>query len=231
MPGPFFYAEHARRRGRPPLSEAERKRRGSLVRRVARPEIDASHPLHVTLRARRDVSSLRAKGRFRRMRASIRAAADRLGMRVVQFAVLSNHVHLIVEAEDREALSRGMQGLAIRLARAVNRGERSGKVFRDRYYAVALDTPKRARNAVAYVLLNARRHAVPRAPNPARIIDPCSSGYWFDGWRCDVSGLRRAAEEQMDFQDSPTAAPRTWLLVVGWRKRGLIDPSEVPGGP
>ena len=219
------------RRGRPPLTAAQRRARGSLVPRVARPEIKARNPLHVTLRAKRDVPSLRSKGRFVRMREAIRAGAARFGMRVVQFAVMHDHLHLVVEAHDKEALTRGMQGLAIRVAKAINRGDRRGKVFRDRYHAVVLDSPRQVRNALAYVMLNGRRHDRRHGPvGPARWIDPFSSGYWFDGWSEDVDALKRTAARHLDFpEDAPVAAPRTWLLGVGWRRVRLIDPSEVPG--
>ena len=224
-------AKEKPRRGRPRLTDAERRARGSPVPRAARPGIKARNPLHVTLRARREVASLRSKGRFVRMRGAIRAGADRFGMRVVEFAVMHDHVHLVVEAYDKQALSRGMQGLVIRLARAINRGERRGKVFRDRYHAVVLDSPRRVRNALAYVMLNGRRHDGKHGPvGPARWIDPFSTGYWFDGWASDVTVLKRAAERQVDFPtEPPVAAPRTWLLGVGWRRARLIDPSEVPG--
>jgi REP element-mobilizing transposase RayT len=226
-----FVAPQRRRPGRPRLTDKQRRMRGSLVPRVTRPELKARHPLHVTLRAKRDVPSLRTKGRFLRMRDALRAAADRFGMRVVHFAVLDDHVHLIVEAHDKHSLSRGMQGLAIRVAKAINRGERRGRVFRDRYHSVVLETPRQVRNAIAYVVLNARRHDRRNGqPPPARWIDPCSSGYWFDGWRGDVRDLRRVAERHLDFPAcAPVSAPRTWLLGIGWRRTKLIDPSEVPG--
>ncbi len=219
------------KRGRPPLTEAQRRARGSPVPRVARPEIKARHPLHVTLRAKRDVPSLRSKGRFVRMREALRAGAERFGMRVVQFAVMHDHVHLVVEAHDKRALSRGMQGLAIRVAKAINRGERRGKVFRDRYHAVVLESPRQVRNVLSYVMLNGRRHDRKHGPvGPARWIDPFSSGYWFDGWSTDVTRLKRAAERELELpSEAPVAAPRTWLLGVGWRRARLIDPSEVPG--
>ena len=227
LPGP----KEKPRRGRPPLTDAQRRARGSLVPRVARPEIKARNPLHITLRAKRDVASLRSKGRFLRVRDALRAGADRFGMRVVQFAVMHDHVHLIVEAHDKDALSRGMQGLAIRLAKAINRRERRGKVFRDRYYAVILDSPRQVRQALSYVMLNGRRHDRKHGPvGPARWIDPFSSGYWFDGWSTDVTALKRAAARHLDLStEPPVAAPRTWLLGVGWRRARLIDPSEVPG--
>ena len=213
-----------KKRGRPRLTPEQRRKRGSLVPRVARPSLSARNPLHVTLRAEKDLPSFRSKGRFKRIRKALREGADRFGMRLVQFAVLSDHIHLIVEASDKEALSRGMQGLTIRVSKANNRGERKGKVFRDRYHAVVLDNPTQVRNTLAYVLLNSRRHG-----SRKEWIDPCSSGYWFDGWSRDVEALCRAAKEILDFDECPTASPRTWLLGVGWRRAKLIDPFEIPG--
>jgi len=80
------------------------------------------------------------------------------------------------------------------------------------------------RNALAYVLLNARRHAAKLGRTLAKVarIDPASSGRWFDGWRSRPEGRAGC--------DPPAVVPaRTWLLAGGWRGRGLIDLSEVPG--
>ncbi len=86
---------------------------------------------------------------------------------------------MLVEARSREALSRGVQGLAIRLARAVNRTlRRRGKVWGDRYHRHDLATPREVRNAPVYVLGNFRKHGA-----ISRTIDPCSSARWFEGWR------------------------------------------------
>jgi hypothetical protein len=51
-------------------------------------------------------------------------------------------------------------------------------------------------------------------------VDPASSGRWFSGWT-------RALPPPPD--EPAVAAPRTWLVRVGWRRHGLIDPSEIPG--
>jgi hypothetical protein len=84
------------------------------------------------------------------------------------------------------------------------------------------------RNALRYVLLNARRHAAQGRRNgklaPAVRLDPASSARWFGGW-----SWRPREELQPPAAPPPTSPPRTWLLAVGWRRRGLIDPSDVPG--
>jgi hypothetical protein len=103
-----------------------------------------------------------------------------------------------------------MQRLAIRLAKAINRTlARAGRVWADRYHSRALRTPHEVRNGLVYVLLNGRKHHV---SGPG--IDPCSSGAWFGGWRHCVEKPEAAA---------PVAAPRTWLLTVGWRRSGPIS--------
>jgi hypothetical protein len=117
-----------------------------------------------------------------------------------------------------------MKSLAARLARAVNRGcRRTGPVLADRYHLRVLRTPREVRNALAYVLLNARRHAAQagRALSRAFQLDPASSARWFDGW---IERLEHSTSEPRS-----VSPPRGWLLRVGWRSWGLIDPSEVPG--
>ena len=95
---------------------------------------------------------------------------------------------------------------------------RRGQVLRDRYHLHVLRSPKEVRNALAYVLLNARKHA--RRVKQELAIDPASSGRWFDGWRQRVA---------RDGSRPSVARARTWLLSKGWRRHGLIDALEVPG--
>jgi REP element-mobilizing transposase RayT len=86
--------------------------------------------------------------------ASLRASrADEF--RVVQFSIQGNHVHLLVEASDRRALSSGLRSLVIRLARQLNRLlMRKGPVWADRWHERALTSPRAVRHAIVYVLTN-----------------------------------------------------------------------------
>jgi REP element-mobilizing transposase RayT len=166
----------------------------------------------------------------RSFRRSLAKSCERGEFRVAHYSLQGNHAHLIVEARSKRALANGMKSIGARLARAVNRvTERRGPVLDGRYHGRVLGTPREVRRALAYVLLNARRHLqrmrrsailASRAP-----FDPASSARWFDGWRPEVAS--RIPESRA----SPEVArPRTWLLQVGWRRHGLIDPGEVPGG-
>ena len=207
---------------------AGRPRKGSArVAHVARPSHSRQHPLHVTLRIVRGVRSLRGSKVFRAVRSALAQARERFGMRVVHYSVQSNHVHLIVEAADRRALTRGMQGLAIRLARRVNASvERKGRLWNDRYHARALRTPLQVRRVLVYVLRNDQRHwAQGGLSLPPWRLDPCSSAASFDGFR-PLPGLDLPPPEEV----CVTALPVCLLLRRGWKRHGLIDLDEFPRG-
>ena len=163
---------------------------------AARPGLSRHHPVHVTLRVRREVWHLRSRRCFRAIAKAFAGGKRRAGFGLIHFSVQGNHLHLIVEAEDKKALARGLQGLEIRVARAVNRASgREGSVFADRYHAHTLKTPKEVVNAIAYVLGNSQVHAARkgRAVHPDA-VDPLSS----------------AANRNY------VAVPQTWLLRIGW---------------
>jgi REP element-mobilizing transposase RayT len=169
----------------------------------------------VTLRLRPGLPSLRRNLVRDRIRCALGDGRERFGFRLNQFSLQSNHVHLIVEADDGRALSRGMKGIAVRVARTLNRlWKRQGSVFSDRFHARPLRTPREVRSVLLYVLQNARHHGLRLLG-----VDPYSSDPWFDGWK---RGLVLASQ-------GPAARARTWLLREGWRRHGLIGIEESPG--
>jgi putative transposase len=189
----------------------------------ARPQHGGRFPVHVTMRVVEGLPTLRERGLFaaicNAMAAANTEAKLRDSFRVLQFSVQSNHVHLLVEADDRATLSRGVQGLAIRIARRINgalrtsSGPRRGAVWKGRYHAHELKTPREVRNGLVYVLQNLKKHRPEE-----RGIDVCSSAVAFEGWR--------------DFEPSAPLdwlpQPRSWLARVGWRRRGLLSVDERP---
>lgn len=161
---------------------------------------------------------------MKELRRSFREACERGDSRVVHYSIQRDHLHLLVEAAGKEALGAGMKSICARVARAVQRVfGRRGPVLLGRYHVRTLRTPREVRNALAYVLLNARKHWVQRTGTaPPVRIDQASSGAWFDGWS-------RGLQPFLPGEPPPVAAPHTWLLRVGWRRHGLLDPSEIPG--
>ena len=183
-------------------------------------------PCHVTLKVRRGLPSLRGVKFVREMERSFAAACDRGRFRVVHYSIQNDHLHAIVEATSQRDLAHGMKSIGSRLARAVNRiFGRRGSVLADRYHLHILRTPREVRNAIAYVLLNARRHLAKLGRRlPTAAGDPASSGRRFSGWN-------RRFQPGSSIDPPPVAPPRTWLLRAGWRRHGLVSPTEVPGGP
>ena len=170
--------------------------------------------VHVTLRLRSGLPSLRSDAAFGPIQRGL-GAASRDSFRLLQFSVQSDHLHLLVESDTSTRLARGVQGLAIRVARAINRAlRRRGRVWDGRYHAHILRTPREVRNALVYVLNNVKKHI-----RGAVGVDPRSSARWFQGWRGIVAAPLNLA---------PVVAPRTWLARVGWRCHGLLDPREAP---
>jgi REP element-mobilizing transposase RayT len=168
------------------------------VPHLKREQFPARFPVHVTLRALYGAGYLRKRRFFQSIRNAIREAQERFGLRIVHFSVQGNHLHLLVEAEGAESLSRGMQGLTIRIARAINRiTGRRGKVFPDRYdHAHVLRRRGEVAYALRYVLENFRHHLRPDVAPTG--LDPCSSAAWLSVPLPD---------------DAPVVAPRTWLLA------------------
>jgi REP element-mobilizing transposase RayT len=213
--------------GRPP------KGRVAGVSHLQRPALSKHHPLHVTLRVQPGVPSLRA-ALFPRVQVALARARERFGFRLAQFSVQRDHLHLIVEADDRRSLSRGMQGLCVRVARAVNRAlGRRGSLFADRYHARALTSPRSARMALRYVLLNARKHA--RSQLAPGFVDAFSSAAWFADFARATALAFGAQQCRARFAqllpelDAPVARPQSWLLRVGFLRAGPFDVDEVPG--
>ena len=195
----------------------------------ARPQHAARHPVHATLRVTRELSPLRTKLKLKAVKISLRDTHEhRTNFRVVHFSLQNTHLHLIIEAADKDALSRGLRALQIRIARRLNHiAARKGRVFSDRYHARALVTPRETRAALCYVLLNGRHHAAHNSHEAC--LDPCSSAASFDGW-CRPCALPPGYVENEPF--AVTAGPKTWLLRIGWRKHSdEISPDEVPGRP
>jgi hypothetical protein len=215
-----FRTHGGKRRGAGRKPSADR----AQVTHAKRPALSGREPVLVTLKVRRDISRLRSRRILQRLLPALVAAREGL-MRLVHFSVQHDHVHLIVEAKNERELARGAQGLSVRLARALNGAmRRTGKVFKDRYHARVLATPRQVRNALAYVLCNARKH---RVPLPSRGLDPCSSAAAFDAWSGRVIVSMHALSRALA---RVAVAPTTWLLRVGWRRAGgPLDPEHCPG--
>ena len=212
--------------GRPPKGE----RAG--VPHAPRPSVKASTPLHVVLRVAKAVGNLRKRDMYRALRESTIVVAKHEDVRIVHVSIQKNHLHLIVEADGKAALARGMKSFQVSVAKRINRRmplvngrRRRGTVFPDRYYMEVITNPRQARHALAYVLNNWRKHGEHRAPEMrGRRVDPFSTAGLFRDWK----GGPLASNAELGFEPLVVWEPRSWFLTVGWRRYGLIGVYEHP---
>jgi hypothetical protein len=195
--------------------------------------LDKRHPVHVTTKLIAGLPSLRGRKLWAAVRRGFVRGHKKDAFRIVHYSVQGMHIHLVCEAKDRQALSRGIQGFKICVGKAINRilGGRKGTVFAHRYAERIVTNPTQCRHTLAYVLNNARHHAYDEGASYARNrIDPCSSGYAFTGWTVDHPRPWAPAPDEGD--EPPVAAPKTWLLRGGWQRGGgPISPNTIPALP
>ncbi len=230
--------KNGQRRGLSNHKRTGRPKKGPRAseRHKMRPELTGKQPLLVTVRIDKEVGNLRRRGIYHALRFALYACALRDEFRVVHFSIQRTHLHMIVEAASKKALSSHMQGLLISAAKHINRavsierGERRrGRVVSDRYHARVLRTPREVRNAIAYVLNNWRRHQEDLAPFARSwLVDPYSSGVRFGGWK-ELEGKPFLFSPREGYKPVMTCVPTTWLLRTGWERRGLIGARETPG--
>ena len=247
------------RRRRKPGRKSKGPRAGSPHK--VRPELKPYQPVHVVLRVVDEVGSLRKRHMYKALReATIAVALRELhdvrdgAFRIIHISIQHNHVHLIVEADNKRALSRGMQSFQISAAKHLNRAvtiasmkaarnglpltreqrrelsarRRRGTVFPDRFHQEIIKTPKQARHTLAYVLNNWRKHREDRGVlERTWNVDPFSTGVLFDGWK-EREGAYVLWRWRDTYDPLVVYFPKTWLLREGWRRHGLVGFRDVP---
>jgi REP element-mobilizing transposase RayT len=217
---------------------AGRKPKGARAgeRHTARPEFKPHHALHVVMRIVPAVGSLRRRKLYRAMRDATITAALREWFRIIHISIQRDHLHMIVEADHKAALARGMQGFQVSAARHINAAlgdgvrRRRGKVFADRYHVEVITSPTQARRAIKYVLSNFRKHGEDRAGLPSTwLVDPFSSGISFPDW-AELEDKAWMWPIRPTYDPLVVRRPRSWLLAEGWKLAGgAISAREVPG--
>jgi REP element-mobilizing transposase RayT len=194
-----------------------------------RPELSKQHPVHVVLRTVKRFTELRQRTVYKVIHRVLRRYLGDKAFRVVHVSIQNTHLHLLVEASNREALTRGMQSFAINAARALNGLHGAcGKVFQHRYHATQIKTARQARNSLSYVLNNWRRHRedFENGRFLTHPVDAYSSGVTFTGW-----SKRPRFALPADYSPLPTSPPQTDLLASGYLQYGRVDYEETPGKP
>jgi len=201
-----------------------------------RPFHHARDPVHVVLRTVRAAGNLRRRCVYHAIRKATRTTARRQDFRIVHLSIQQDHVHLLVEANTKAALARGMQGFQISAAKHLNAAiskespgpRRRGSVFPDRYHRVEITSPRQARNALNYVMNNWRRHQEDLTERARGWhLDWYSSGPMFRDWQ-EHDGKAVLLEPPPNYVPLFVHPPKTWLLSVGWKNAGPISYRAVP---
>lgn len=210
-----------------------------------RPEVSARFPRHIVLKVRDDVGSLRKRFMHRALRAATIAVAMRElhsddvngAFRIVHISIQRTHIHLIVEADSKLAMTRGMMSFLTSAAKHINAEysvnrklarRRRGAVFADRYHQEIIKTPRQARRTLSYVLNNWRKHREDREPHTKNwTVDPFSTAWGFGGWKEYRDG-ECLWMPPPTYESLIVYLPKTWLLREGWRKSGPISMFEIP---
>ncbi len=216
---------------------AGRKPKGKRAgaRHQARPEIKPSYALHVVMRVVPAVGNMRRRSMYKAMRDASVVAALRERFRIVHISIQRTHIHMLVEAEHKIALARGMQGFQISAARNINTAlgidrfrRRRGPVFSDRYHVEVITSPKRARHALSYVLNNWRKHLEDQQGLASTwLIDPFSSGISFPDWQ-ELEDKSTMWPIRETYDPLFVRRPASWLLREGWKLGGAISARDVP---
>jgi hypothetical protein len=231
-----------RYRGKKPGRKPKGTRAGSPHK--TRPELKSRFPVHVVLRVNPELGAMRKRHMYKALRDATIAVAlreltysDRDAFRIVHISIQNTHVHLIVEAAHKTALSRGLQSFQISAAKHINREyskaaglerRRRGNVFIDRFHEEIIESPRQARHALAYVLNNWRKHREDRTrASRTWNVDPYSTGALFGGWKRREEATTMWRWPQT-YEPLVVYLPNTWLLREGWLKHGRVDFREVP---
>jgi REP element-mobilizing transposase RayT len=92
-------------------------------------------------------------------------AKKRFGLRMLNFVVTSNHVHLLVKDTVEGVIAQSMQLAAGRTAQRYNqRKGRQGAFWEDRYHATAIEADEHLHRCLVYIDLNMVRAGVVRHP-------------------------------------------------------------------
>jgi putative transposase len=182
------------------------------------------NPLHVTMRGRRGLPSFRAETLYAAFERAVRRTR-REDFRVVEFSVQDDHLHLIVEADDSDALARGMKSFSVRANRIFNAALGRGPRPRLGRPLSPSRSHERAPGSKRDRVLPPKLQEAPARDERDAAHRPVLVGSM-------VSRMDRAIRQHDDGErQRPTEEARTVLLRRAWQKHGFIHPGERPRAP
>ena len=136
--------------GRRPGSGRKRIHSSGVSHRK-RERVSSKTPLHINFKYKVQIKNKTCLKILKRAITNARS----LGLRVIHFSLQTNHIHLILESQDNETMTKGMRSLTVTLAKGVGKG----KIQLGRYHLHVLKSLRETKNAVNYVLFNEQKHS------------------------------------------------------------------------
>lgn len=181
--------------------------------------------------------------------AYLRESAEKEGVALSAYCLMTNHVHLIVTPEREDSLARALGRTHLLYAQYVFKARgRSGHLWQSRFYSCALDEAH-AHNAAAYVELNPVRAAMVELPweyawssaaahcgvggDPSSMLD---LGRWFeqmpiDAWKKTLESIAEAddaiARLRLYTRTGRPLGDESFLKRVEQALRRLVRPKAV----
>ena len=134
-------------------------------------------------------------------------------VRLVAYALMPNHWHLVLRAPDPNDLSQFMHRLTWRHAAVFRKATQStglGHVYQGRYRAHLIDTERRYLVAVRYVEAN---------PLRAGLVERAEEWRW-SSLHERLHGIRRIVDGPV-----PLPRPRDWAAIVNGVEQGVLGPA------
>ncbi|MBT3235287.1 MAG: hypothetical protein HN353_04995 [Bdellovibrionales bacterium] len=210
-------------RGRPRKKGDVHKTKDGKIAHIERPKMDRNTPVHINIKVHKNIPNLRQKTFYRFFRQAVIKARIQ-GVRVIHFAIVKNHLHLLVEAQDNQSLSRGVRSLLISYAMRINRHlGRKGGIFTDRFNMEVIKFPKRMRYLLAYIFKNSAKHQ-----KIAFTVDGYSSMPIFKedkrlfGRKIATKWSRSVGTRLQKTLQEFLSPPKSWLAQSGWKQQTAI---------
>ncbi len=202
--------------GRPPKGPR------SSERHEVRPELRANQAVHVTLRASDELERMRTRDVYDAVRWATIAIAERASCRIVHLSIQHNHLHLLVEADDKMALARGMQAFQISAARRINVAVSKGRSKDAGWWESKTRLKSPAAPVAGRSDTKTRLHS-PVAQVAASSHIDVEARWWNAKTRCWIAGRRRGAVFPDRYHEEIIATPRQarnalCYVLNNWRK-------------
>ncbi len=142
-----------------------REKHGQMAR--AKRHFLSGHVWHITHRCHKKEFLLKFAGDRCRWLQWLFEAKKRYGIRILNYMVTSNHIHLlVVDGGGRDVIPKSIKLVAGRTGQEYNqRKNRNGAFWEDRYHATAVSSDRHLIQCIAYIDLNMVRAGVVNHPS------------------------------------------------------------------